>query len=158
MLTVISGIILSELQRHYGVLKNFVLHNFLLWDTPYGALTPLYAGTSPEGKDFNGMVRVLIYPSPFPVVSETSRKALKNRFETPTLWNSMLLMWVTVSHTVGSCWKCAQRDTRSGYRRKALVVARGENERVLKRERNASGMNVFALCAYSLWNVVLFVV
>jgi hypothetical protein len=56
-LTVIPGIIRSELQRYYGPVKNWVLHNFLLWDTPYGAMTPLYAGTAPEGKDFNGMVR-----------------------------------------------------------------------------------------------------
>jgi len=48
------GIIRSELQRYYGGLKNWALETFLLWDTPYGALTPLYAGTTPEGKDFNG--------------------------------------------------------------------------------------------------------
>lgn len=28
----------------------------MLWDTPYGALTQLWAGTSPEGAELNGKV------------------------------------------------------------------------------------------------------
>jgi hypothetical protein len=32
----------------------------MLYPVPHGALTQLYAGTSPEGKDFNGKVLYVV--------------------------------------------------------------------------------------------------
>jgi len=49
------GNLKTELQRHLRlgfILKPLV--DLVLYPVPYGALTQLYAGTSPEGKDFNG--------------------------------------------------------------------------------------------------------
>ncbi|KAF8531486.1 NAD(P)-binding protein [Gautieria morchelliformis] len=74
------GIIRSELQRYYGAVKNWVLDNILLWDTPYGAMTPLYAGTAPEGKDFNGM-----YLVPWARIG-SARKETHNRDTGERLW------------------------------------------------------------------------
>ncbi|TFK32879.1 hypothetical protein BDQ12DRAFT_739138 [Crucibulum laeve] len=47
------GNIVSELQRHLDIVGRALSH-YLLYPTPYGALTQLYAGTSPEGKHLNG--------------------------------------------------------------------------------------------------------
>jgi len=48
------GNLKTNLQRHLGCIQK-PLVDLLLYPVPYGALTQLYAGTSPEGKDFNGM-------------------------------------------------------------------------------------------------------
>jgi len=47
------GNIQSDLQRHLTVYESFLL-NFILHPTPSGALTQLWAGTSPEGSELNG--------------------------------------------------------------------------------------------------------
>ncbi|KIM74352.1 hypothetical protein PILCRDRAFT_14500 [Piloderma croceum F 1598] len=47
------GSLTSELQRHLGSILKFLLSLFAK-DVSYGALTPLWAGVSPEGKDLNG--------------------------------------------------------------------------------------------------------
>ncbi|KAF8585072.1 NAD(P)-binding protein [Ramaria rubella] len=75
------GIIRSELQRHYTGAKAWVLDKILLWDTPYGALTPLYAGTSPEGRDFNGK-----YLIPWAQIG-SARKETHNRETGERLWS-----------------------------------------------------------------------
>ncbi|KAG8747712.1 hypothetical protein FRC10_011839 [Ceratobasidium sp. 414] len=54
------GGIKTELQRHLtlGSVAESLL-NMLLWPAPYGALTQLYAGTSPEGAELSGKVGFL---------------------------------------------------------------------------------------------------
>ncbi|TDL20586.1 NAD(P)-binding protein, partial [Rickenella mellea] len=47
------GNIQTDLQRHLGA-RTRGLMNYMLYDPPYGALTQLYAGTSPEVVDLNG--------------------------------------------------------------------------------------------------------
>jgi retinol dehydrogenase 12 len=42
------GAIKSELQRHMSGFFPWLLNKILLWPGPYGAITQLYAGTSPE--------------------------------------------------------------------------------------------------------------
>jgi len=46
----------SELNRHMSRIERALMNTFLQ-DVSYGALTQLWAGTSPEGKDLNGKVR-----------------------------------------------------------------------------------------------------
>lgn len=60
VLNVAPGTVRSEFQRHFTGFKKWALENILLWDTPYGALTPLYAGTAPEGSQFNGKVCTVV--------------------------------------------------------------------------------------------------
>ncbi|KAF8442815.1 hypothetical protein L210DRAFT_3445398 [Boletus edulis BED1] len=47
------GNIYSDLQRHMGSISRRIL-NLGLYDTPFGALTQLYAGTSPAAADLGG--------------------------------------------------------------------------------------------------------
>ncbi|KAF9479836.1 NAD(P)-binding protein [Pholiota conissans] len=47
------GNIRTDLQRNAGKFLMFFLE-LTLWDAPYGALTQLWAGTSPEGANLNG--------------------------------------------------------------------------------------------------------
>ncbi|KAG8695229.1 hypothetical protein FRC08_007957 [Ceratobasidium sp. 394] len=47
------GSIQTELQRHLGGIAQALL-NMILWPAPYGALTQLFAGTSPEGAELSG--------------------------------------------------------------------------------------------------------
>ncbi|PFH47750.1 hypothetical protein AMATHDRAFT_6454 [Amanita thiersii Skay4041] len=47
------GNIRTDLQRHLKGLRSFII-DCIVHDAPYGALTQLYAGTSPEGASFNG--------------------------------------------------------------------------------------------------------
>jgi len=47
------GNLKTDLQRHLGCIQKPLI-DLMLYPVPYGALTQLYAGTSPEGKDFNG--------------------------------------------------------------------------------------------------------
>ncbi|KAF9475748.1 NAD(P)-binding protein [Pholiota conissans] len=47
------GNIQTDLQRHLGKVQGFFVR-LTLWDTSYGALTQLWAGTSSEGADLNG--------------------------------------------------------------------------------------------------------
>ncbi|KAF9219365.1 NAD(P)-binding protein [Gyrodon lividus] len=51
------GGIRTELQRHHGSLSQ-KLGSMLLWDVSYGALTQLYAGTSPEADKIGGQYLV----------------------------------------------------------------------------------------------------
>ncbi|KAJ8079118.1 short-chain alcohol dehydrogenase [Marasmius tenuissimus] len=48
------GNIRSELQRHWGGLQTWIVDRLLLYPTPYGALTQLYAGTSEHADEFDG--------------------------------------------------------------------------------------------------------
>ncbi|KAI0747564.1 NAD(P)-binding protein [Fomes fomentarius] len=48
------GNVHSELQRGTDNLSWLILRTILLYPTPYGALTPLYAGTMPEAIRYNG--------------------------------------------------------------------------------------------------------
>ncbi|KAI0747567.1 NAD-P-binding protein [Fomes fomentarius] len=48
------GNIRSELQRNHAKMYRKILELILLYPTSYGALTPLYAGTSPEALNYNG--------------------------------------------------------------------------------------------------------
>ncbi|KAI0747516.1 NAD(P)-binding protein [Fomes fomentarius] len=48
------GNIRSELQRNASKLSQFVIDRFICYPTPYGALTPLFAGTMPEALNHNG--------------------------------------------------------------------------------------------------------
>ncbi|KAG8992134.1 hypothetical protein FRB94_011996 [Tulasnella sp. JGI-2019a] len=47
------GNLRTELQRHFSPLKNRIV-GLTLYPAPFGALTQLWAGTSPETKDLNG--------------------------------------------------------------------------------------------------------
>ncbi|KAF8630262.1 hypothetical protein AX17_005448 [Amanita inopinata Kibby_2008] len=47
------GTIKSDLQRHLSWMQRSILH-MILYDISYGALTQLYAGTSPEAVGFDG--------------------------------------------------------------------------------------------------------
>jgi len=47
------GNLKSDLQRHMSCVQKSLV-NFMLYPAPFGALTQLWAGTSPEGADFNG--------------------------------------------------------------------------------------------------------
>ncbi|PFH48869.1 hypothetical protein AMATHDRAFT_148897 [Amanita thiersii Skay4041] len=47
------GNIRTDIQRHLKGLK-FLILDWVDYDPPYGVLTQLYAGTSPEGASFNG--------------------------------------------------------------------------------------------------------
>ncbi|KAG7445703.1 NAD-P-binding protein [Guyanagaster necrorhizus] len=48
------GNLVTELQRNLKLgVKRFIIYR-ILYPAPYSALTQLYAGTSPEGADFNG--------------------------------------------------------------------------------------------------------
>lgn len=61
------GAIRTELQRHSplsGVAK--LLLDWVFWPAPYGALTQLYAGTTPEGLELSGK-----YLSPFARLSKS---------------------------------------------------------------------------------------
>ncbi|KAK1221971.1 short-chain alcohol dehydrogenase [Marasmius sp. AFHP31] len=48
------GNIRSELQRHWGGIQTWIVDRLLLYPTPYGALTQLYAGTSEHADEFDG--------------------------------------------------------------------------------------------------------
>ncbi|KAK1234546.1 short-chain alcohol dehydrogenase [Marasmius sp. AFHP31] len=48
------GNIRSELQRHWGGIQTWIVDQLLLYPTPYGALTQLYAGTSEHADEFDG--------------------------------------------------------------------------------------------------------
>ncbi|THH10679.1 hypothetical protein EW146_g8297 [Bondarzewia mesenterica] len=62
------GNLKTELQRHMDPISRFFTNavayqqNLVLYPVPYGALTQLYAGTSPESVNLNGKVRI---PLPF---------------------------------------------------------------------------------------------
>ena len=45
------------------------LQDLVLYSALYGALTQLYAGTSPEGKDFNGKVQFFLLTRPSVIAS-----------------------------------------------------------------------------------------
>ncbi|KAK1215776.1 short-chain alcohol dehydrogenase [Marasmius sp. AFHP31] len=47
------GNIRTELQRHWGGIQTWIVDRLLLYPTPYGALTQLYAGTSEHADEFN---------------------------------------------------------------------------------------------------------
>ncbi|KAG8747713.1 hypothetical protein FRC10_011840 [Ceratobasidium sp. 414] len=75
------GIIKTELMRHStlgGVAGALV--NMLLWPAPYGALTQLYAGTSPEGSELSGKCLI-----PWARVSE-ARPDTQNEQDGQKLW------------------------------------------------------------------------
>lgn len=48
-----TGNLSTDLLRYGSRIKKTIV-NLILYPAPYGALTPLWAGTSLEGKDFNG--------------------------------------------------------------------------------------------------------
>ncbi|KAK1221968.1 short-chain alcohol dehydrogenase [Marasmius sp. AFHP31] len=48
------GNIRSDLQRHWGGIQTWIVDRLLLYPTPYGALTQLYAGTSEHADEFDG--------------------------------------------------------------------------------------------------------
>jgi len=48
------GNIRSDIQRHLSAVERFILTTLILYDPPYGPLTQLWAGTSPEAADLNG--------------------------------------------------------------------------------------------------------
>ncbi|KAF8193004.1 hypothetical protein BJ912DRAFT_961718 [Pholiota molesta] len=74
------GNIRSELQRNMSRAQYFFV-NMVLWDTSYGALTQLWAGTSPEGVDLNGQ-----YLIPWARVG-TGNKAAKDPKLAQELWD-----------------------------------------------------------------------
>lgn len=45
---------------HYYSLTTCLIQNAMMWPTPYGAITQLYAGTTPEGLELSGQVRLII--------------------------------------------------------------------------------------------------
>ncbi|RPD56663.1 NAD(P)-binding protein [Lentinus tigrinus ALCF2SS1-7] len=53
-ISVNPGNIRSELQRYVPKVARMVLNAVLLYPTPYGALTQLFAGTMPEALNYNG--------------------------------------------------------------------------------------------------------
>jgi len=53
-ISVNPGNIKSDLQRHLPSFLRFILHQTIMYDTPIGALTPLYAGTMPEAVKLGG--------------------------------------------------------------------------------------------------------
>ncbi|TFK84293.1 NAD(P)-binding protein [Polyporus arcularius HHB13444] len=53
-ISVNPGNIRSELQRHMPKIARMILNAILLFPTPYGALTQLFAGTMPEALNYNG--------------------------------------------------------------------------------------------------------
>ncbi|KAI0776357.1 NAD(P)-binding protein [Irpex lacteus] len=56
-ISVNPGNIKSELQRNMTKLQHFFVDTLLLYPTPMGALTQLYAGTMPEALNYNGEAR-----------------------------------------------------------------------------------------------------
>jgi len=47
------GNLKTDLWRHFSLIENFLV-SAVLYPIPYGALTQLWAGTSPEGRELNG--------------------------------------------------------------------------------------------------------
>ncbi|KAF8601547.1 NAD-P-binding protein [Ceratobasidium sp. AG-I] len=76
------GGIKTELQRHLtlGGIGEALL-NMILWPTPYGALTQLYAGTTPEGLELSGK-----YLIPWARLSK-SRADTKDEAAAKKLWD-----------------------------------------------------------------------
>ncbi|KZS95276.1 NAD(P)-binding protein [Sistotremastrum niveocremeum HHB9708] len=74
------GNIQSDLQRHVGPFLMAIL-KLMLHPTPMGAVTQLWAGTSPEGEDLNGK-----YLIPWARIGET-RKESRDQKLAEKLWN-----------------------------------------------------------------------
>ncbi|PPQ73153.1 hypothetical protein CVT26_014819 [Gymnopilus dilepis] len=66
------GNIKSDLQRHMSSVEHFIVDR-MLYPTPYGALTQLWAGTSPQGVELNGKFLV-----PWARVGPTPKGAVKD--------------------------------------------------------------------------------
>jgi len=74
------GNLRTDLQRHLDPVSGFLL-GLILHPAPYGALTQLWAGTSPEGAQLNGK-----YLIPWARVGQTRSKA-RDRKLGEKLWN-----------------------------------------------------------------------
>ncbi|KIJ65114.1 hypothetical protein HYDPIDRAFT_131388 [Hydnomerulius pinastri MD-312] len=75
------GNIKSDLQRHVPAIARSFINTFVLWDTPKGALTQLYAGTAPAAAELNGK-----YLVPWARVS-SPRKETQDPELGKKLWN-----------------------------------------------------------------------
>ncbi|KAJ3535556.1 hypothetical protein NMY22_g6435 [Coprinellus aureogranulatus] len=73
------GNIRTDIRRYYNPLKEAIQGHLTLYPPTLGALTPLWAGTSPEGANMNGkyLVPWARYGNPNPIVlDEQARKEL----------------------------------------------------------------------------------